>query len=1166
MGGGSGNAADGFSFNFASDLSGSVFGEEGQGTGLTIAFDIYDNGGGEAPAIEAKAGGVVRGSVKFAKADILTGSEFVDVRIEYRDGLLDVDFKGTPVFNDLALGLPAISGGRFGFGARTGGENNNHWIDDLSIQTFVQTSPAIASLRPTAKGLIVQLQDAEGQAVDANSVQMTFDGAPAPGTATKSGDLTTFVYNGANLLPVGSQHPVVLTYKHGASATTATVNFSVTTPEYAVVPASMELPAGSVNTSQRGFAWRIHQADVAGTLVNSSTRAVAQLAGSHGVNIAEPNAVGAADGPAAAANPATAPIEFKVSGVINFSQLEGENNGNAVPDLQMPGVPGKQATDNNMAAAAISALEFPTAGTYTMIVNSDDGFLTTVGRNPNDAFALRLGVFEGGRGATDSIFHFYVEKAGIYAFRTLWYEGDGGANIEWLSILPDGTRVLVNDTGASAQAIKAYQLPTAAVPAYIERVSPAPGPAPILQAKTVEATLVDAGTTVSTTGITLKLNGSEVPVTVEKTAGKTRVAYTGSVASSTTYSAELTYSDSAGPRTVAWTFTSGLVAEPIFVVEAEDFNYDGGLTNPQKGTTGMDVDVMPYLGGAYDTLSATEGIDYNNGDGNDSDQYRTELDPNGENEVNISARNNLAGGNGLGGAPSINSSDRLTYTTTANYGIGWVGGGDWQNYTRTFPDNGKGGWWSVFAGLSYGGDQEGQLSGSLDRVTSDPTQPDQTVERLGQFSAPGSGGWGNNNLVPMKTASGAPAIVKLTGTQTIRFNLNSGDFDFLIFAAASPPPPAVESIPQDSGTRTNVVLDWVLRDTDSKVNAASIKVQFNGQDVTSRATATKTDTGATVRLDLSGATYAAGEYVWKLTFADNSVPAQNVEATGIYVVVPYPGEGIFVVEAEDFNYSDDGVAGGKTNPQKGTADLDVDVMPYLGGAYAGLAAVEGVDYNNGDANDSDQYRTELDENGENEVNIAASNGNRYSNDRGWFETTSNFRIGWVASGEWQNYTRNFPTGEFNVWAALSYDGRASGQLNGSLDRVTSDPTKPDQTTERLGQFSAPGSGGWGRNELVPMKNASGSIVSVPMGGLQTIRFNLGSGDFDYLIFVPSAGAAPEFTKVTRNANGSITLEWTGGGTLQAAPAVTGPWTDVAGASSPYNLMPSEAQAFARIRK
>src|SRR5690606_7675481 len=99
--------------------------------------------------------------------------------------------------------------------------------------------------------------------------------------------------------------------------------------------------------------------------------------------------------------------------------------------------------------------------------------------------------------------------------------------------------------------------------------------------------------------------------------------------------------------------------------------------------------------------------------------------------------------------------------------------------------------------------------------------------------------------------------------------------------------------------------------------------------------------------------------------------------------------------------------------------------------------------------------------------------------------------------------RTFPEGTFNVWAALSYDGRAEGQLRGSLDLVTSDPTQPNQTVEPLGTFTGAGSGGWGRNELVPMRDSSGNIAVVEMGGVQTVRFNLGSGDFDYLLFVPA---------------------------------------------------------------
>jgi hypothetical protein len=58
---------------------------------------------------------------------------------------------------------------------------------------------------------------------------------------------------------------------------------------------------------------------------------------------------------------------------------------------------------------------------------------------------------------------------------------------------------------------------------------------------------------------------------------------------------------------------------------------------------------------------------------------------------------------------------------------------------------------------------------------------------------------------------------------------------------------------------------------------------------------------------------------------------------------------------------------------------------------------------------------------------------------------------------------------------------------------------------------------------------------------------------------------PEFTGITANGN-NLSIEWTGGGTLQSATAVTGPWTDVAGASSPFSTTAAGAGLFYRVRQ
>lgn len=67
-------------------------------------------------------------------------------------------------------------------------------------------------------------------------------------------------------------------------------------------------------------------------------------------------------------------------------------------------------------------------------------------------------------------------------------------------------------------------------------------------------------------------------------------------------------------------------------------------------------------------------------------------------------------------------------------------------------------------------------------------------------------------------------------------------------------------------------------------------------------------------------------------------------------------------------------------------------------------------------------------------------------------------------------------------------------------------------------------------------------------------------------FLAAPAERPAFTKTTLNANGTYTLEWTGGGSLQAAPSINGPWTTVAGASSPYTFTPDPAvgQLYGRI--
>ena len=146
-GGGTSPPADGWSFCLGADLPDGGWGEEGIGTGLVVAFDIYDNAdgdpnnaAGEAPAITIRWNNAQVAEVRPTLNQMITGEAgtpaFVDVQIKLDpDGSLDVVLDGIPFIDNLYTPFEPVTGGRFGFGGRTGGLNMNLFIDDLSLTT-----------------------------------------------------------------------------------------------------------------------------------------------------------------------------------------------------------------------------------------------------------------------------------------------------------------------------------------------------------------------------------------------------------------------------------------------------------------------------------------------------------------------------------------------------------------------------------------------------------------------------------------------------------------------------------------------------------------------------------------------------------------------------------------------------------------------------------------------------------------------------------------------------------------------------------------------------------------------------------------------------------------------------------------------------------------------
>ena len=170
-----------------------------------------------------------------------------------------------------------------------------------------------------------------------------------------------------------------------------------------------------------------------------------QLAGFHGPNIADTSGADAGG-------------YYNVSSVVNWNITPGNIINTLPPSDAFPGISDTQV---NFSEEVLTYIQFPTPGTYTLGVNSDDGFSLGVANiNPKDRFtATVVGQFDGTRSPADTIFDVSVSTAGIYPFRLVYWQAGGGASAAWFSVVTneDSTtsQVLINDTSTPG-ALLAY--------------------------------------------------------------------------------------------------------------------------------------------------------------------------------------------------------------------------------------------------------------------------------------------------------------------------------------------------------------------------------------------------------------------------------------------------------------------------------------------------------------------------------------------------------------------------------------------------------------------------------------------------------------------------------------------------------------------------------------
>jgi len=261
--------------------------------------------------------------------------------------------------------------------------------------------------------------------------------------------------------------------------------------------------------------------------------------------------------------------------------------------------------------------------------------------------------------------------------------------------------------------------------------------------------------------------------------------------------------------------------------------------------------------------------------------------------------------------------------------------------------------------------------------------------------------------------------------------------------------------------------------------------------------------------------------------------------------------GAYVIESEDYNHSR-----GKT----------VDVaskQPVADSLYKGLDGYPGFDINFANSTDDpcangNNYRNGWNDNGTcvtfpvgagGNVDVVLDNGGNQN--RPDYVAPNNYKIGWMPEGAWFNYTRDLPAGTYNAVFVGSRDGRDLDANTVALE-IVADPTVENAPGTEVARVTFNSTGGWSSLDQIPFTNADGSATAIAIaGGKTTIRVrNLKGGtDHDYVLLYRAGAAGPTITGIKPGADGKVTITWTGGGQLEAAASLSGPWAPIAGATT-----------------
>ncbi|HEX3797772.1 MAG TPA: hypothetical protein VH413_03655 [Verrucomicrobiae bacterium] len=528
--------------------------------------------------------------------------------------------------------------------------------------------------------------------------------------------------------------------------------------------------------------------------------------------------------------------------------------------------------------------------------------------------------------------------------------------------------------------------------------------------------------------------------------------------------------------------------QPSLVIEASDFNYSNGTfqNTPQNGGLAL-----------YQGQVGVEGVDEHKAPRSSTQSYYRPSDA-----VIIEGAAPNTGVPPTGTEQKFVTAAANGDTNDIEVEVGFNSGGDWLNYTRTFGSGGSApaGAYNVWAYLATSGSGAEM---TLSQVTSDPTQPNQTSNVLGNFGNASFTDASYNSFVyvPLVDQFGNRVSVTLgTGNQTLKSTVvGNPNIGFYMLVPVAPIiTPALQNVYPDGSTlfqATNKLSYTVSPANGAALTAGGVDLVVNGADVTSQTTITPLNGSLTVTYPL----IANSLYTATLTVTNSG---------GLVSVFPVTFDTFnatnYQLECVDYDFSIDGTTGGMfiDNPVP-TCDANQTAMGTLAtNSYFGFPtgnpsaiALQGIDIhfpNDGQSATSEIYRND-------------GVGQEMTTDTGVRPKFTAARtllgdpnigpvdIGYYGGGYWMNYTRHYPAGTYNVWGRLA--GGAGPFSGTTLSMVTSGVGTSVQSSNVLGTFSDPNAAGWQTWHWIPMRDANGNKSTVTfLGGTNTATLNLTSGN------------------------------------------------------------------------